>query len=227
MRNFNLGIDLSSWEGRPVANINWDVAKSRGVDMYSIRATYFDYNKDVVDAGYIQNVENAHARGAAVAHYCYYKHSSSSYGDPVRQADFFIRTVAPYLQEGDGLWLDFEDGSNNTPWVGEHVRVLTWLDIVKYTFGEIPAVYTRPNLITAYLYNAYLRPKPTRLCEFPLAIAHWRTSAPYITLPWLPGDEFCWQTCGDEADAIYYGFPVGSGTLGLSMYTQKHRGRNG
>lgn len=95
--------------------------------------------------------------------------------------------------------IDLEDYGTTVSYKGVVRELKTWLDIVETAIGIRPFIYSSPSYIQNYLFT------DTWLSEYPLILANYKTSAPYVTRPWTPLGLVGWQYV-DGADAKYYGF---------------------
>ena len=134
------------------------------------------------------------------------------YCDPIKQADFYLATVEKYGGAGElGPMLDLEDAgaAGIYHFVGVGAVIKQWLDEVEKELKVKPAIYTNLSYVSAYLFN--WRVKEEWLVDYPLILANWGVTAPYVPQPWAPGSWQAWQYRAD-APGNYYGFfsPYGS-----------------
>jgi GH25 family lysozyme M1 (1,4-beta-N-acetylmuramidase) len=125
---------------------------------------------------------------------------------PVVQANFFMDTLNKYGGPGElGPMLDLEDAGSAGIYafngVGQYIK--QWLDAVEYLLKVKPAIYTNLSYVNAYLFNYYT--KEDWLIDYPLIIANWGVTAPWVPQPWAPGQWQAWQYRAD-APGKYYGF---------------------
>lgn len=145
------GIDISHYQG----SIDWDkLAQSREADFplhfIFMKATEGgDHGDDTFEANFAEAGKRGFIRGAY--------HFFSPKTDPLKQADFFIRTVK--LRPGDlPPVLDVEvSGKKSTQELQQ--RIKRWLDRVESHYGVKPILYTSYKFKTRYLndstFNAY------------------------------------------------------------------------
>jgi lysozyme len=161
------GIDVSFYQG----NVNWQAVADSGVTFAFIKATegvqssdeYFDQNW----AGMAQ---------VGIARSAY--HFFMANKDPIDQANNFLRLTQKVWRDGDlPPVLDLE----RTYFMSASVvldRATQWLNAVERAIGLRPIIYTFPNFWESSLGD------PQRLADYPLWIAHFGTTNPYVPGGW-------------------------------------------
>lgn len=145
------GIDISHYQG----SIDWDkLAQNREADFplhfIFMKATEGgDHGDDTFKANFAEAGKRGFIRGAY--------HFFSPKTDPLKQADFFIRTVK--LRPGDlPPVLDVEVSGKKSKEELQQ-RIKRWLDRVESHYGVKPILYTSYKFKTRYLsdstFNAY------------------------------------------------------------------------
>lgn len=184
--DLKLGIDKSQYEGR----WDWAVARNRHIEWVTMRAC--PGQSTPADPYYAEQSEHALAAGVAVSPYQYYKFRKNA----VEQAKFFL-SVATHANLP--ACIDLENYGLNYGYVGVgRAEILPWLEYVEKSTGVRPMIYTSPSFIQSYL------TKDTFLSEYPLLLANYKVSAPFIQPPFTPKNQVAWQFW-DGRDARYYG----------------------
>lgn len=196
-----LGFDISYYEGKTIVACNLTLAKQRGIEWASVRATLDETGKD---SAFVNNYAAFHAADIKVMPYHYYYHRK----DPIKQAQNYIAslTAVGYNLSDLPPLIDLENyGIYNTMYSGEDVQIRKWLDTVEAAFDRRPTIYSNVSGIKT-LYDKL--PRPTWLREYPLFIAYPSGIAPQVPLPYYPNDPMLigWQFGMDNFDAQYYGF---------------------
>ena len=124
------GIDISHWQA------NLDIA-STGAEFVICKATQ---GTTFVDPSCDRHYQIAKRLGLKLGVYHY-----ASGGDPVAEADFFVRNIQGYIGEAI-LILDWEKTQN--PRFHEHASwCIKWLNRVKELTGVKPLIYTSASVI--------------------------------------------------------------------------------
>lgn len=195
-----LGFDKSSYDG----SVNWGLAKSRQIDWTSMRAS-FGKDEDKLFAG-----ESSKALAADVIVVPYHYYIPKKIAAKV-QADKFLACIGKHPTRA---MLDLEDYQSTVAYPGIAEKELrVWLDAVEQTTGKKPFIYTSPTYINSYLLGS------TWLCNYPLIVANYKVSAPYVPAIWTPLDLAGWQF-SSNSDARYYGFEQAKGCALQIIYDQ-------
>lgn len=193
-----LGFDKSSYDGR----IDWSVAKEKGIQWMTIRASY----GLTTDTLYEQESNKALGEGIYCVPYHWYVPRKYS---PVDQANKFL-SVARHSNMPP--MLDLEDYLTTRGYAGIATKELKiWLDTVSQAVGTKPIIYTARGYVNSYLTT------DTWLSEYPLMIANYEVGFPLIPKPWTPDKMVAWQF-RDLADAKYYGFMDAKGCALQLLY---------
>jgi len=188
-----LGIDTSQYDTCPTTN--WKLAYERGIRWASIRAATTGAGaKPKADPMHAVNMANALAAGILRMPYAWLDPRTNGVDQAACYLENRIKGELPDM-------LDLEDTSTIYAY-GRNVvqKIRDWLDIVEAASDMTPIIYSSPSYIQQYL------SRETWLSKYPLWIANYKTSAPYVPLPWSP-DWWGWQYTM-SADANYYGFNV-------------------
>lgn len=152
------GIDISHYQG----SIDWDqVAMHQGAD-FPIHFVFMKATEggDHGDDTFTANFDEAGKRGLIRGAY----HFFSPKTDPLKQADFFIRTVK--LQQGDlPPVLDVEVAGKKSKEELQQ-RIKQWLDRVEAHYGVKPILYTSYKFKNHYLNDPHFD-------AYPYWIAHY------------------------------------------------------
>jgi hypothetical protein len=184
--NLQLGVDKSAWDG----TVDWAAAKARGIEWATIRASFGAKEQDEL---HLSEAANALAAGVHVAPYHWYVPKQGA----IAQAEKFLAST-----KGGDLppVLDLEDYGLTRGYVGiGRQEIKPWLETVELAAGMRPWVYSSPDYITNYL------TADTWISEYPLILANYDASAPFVSKPWTPKGLLAWQF-GDGRDAKFYGF---------------------
>ena len=160
-----MGIDVSHYQ----TVTSWANVASSGIGFAIMKATE---GVTYTDPDFAKSWANSKAAGVVRGAYCFF-HSTD---DPVTEADFFVNTVGP-LSPGDMLVLDLEvtDGNSGATVAAD---ALAWLNRVQADTGVTPIVYTSPSFFDSTLGG------PAGFSSFPIWIANWMVSCPYIPTAW-------------------------------------------
>ena len=197
-----LGLDTSRWSDAPSTpkTIDWNVAKSKGVEFMFTKATESNYWKDpVFDLLYKNAKEAKLLRGAY--------HFFSSKESITDQVDYFWGIIKNDPGELPPT-LDLEDPYPTTKPLARgatlYSQVSVFLERLQNLCGKVPIIYTSPNIIRYYLTNEYA----SKLIKYPLWIAQYIDyTTKYVKYvnpsPWLSWT--FWQY-SDRTEATQYGF---------------------
>ena len=153
----DFGIDVSHWQG----DIDWNAVRNDGYVFAFVKATE---GTSYVDSKFSQNVNNGNSAGLYIGAY-HFAHPDSN--NATAEADHFVDTILPYLQNGKLKLkpaLDLETGSSLgkdklSKWVNE------FMNRVKARTGISPIIYTNSNYANHYLDSS--------VTQWDLWIAHW------------------------------------------------------
>lgn len=152
------GFDLSHYQG----DIDWTALSANLSGKYPLRFVFIKATEggDHSDERFLQNFEAARAHGYIRGAYHFYNPETS----PVKQADFFIRSVQ--LQPGDlPPVLDIEKtGRKNKDNLRRDLKI--WLDRVEEHYGVKPILYTSYKFKNKYLNDSVFD-------SYPYWIAHY------------------------------------------------------
>jgi len=162
------GIDVSKWNG----NINWDKAKSAGINFAIVREGYGKRDPRQVDKKFKDNINGAKSVGihTSVYHYSY----ADSVEDAINEARFCLENIEGFKLEYPVI-IDVEDKEQ----LKLNNRQRT--DIVKAFCSEIEKhgyyamFYCNLNWLNNYLYKDELLPK------YDLWLAQWNIDKPSCT----------------------------------------------
>lgn len=141
------GIDISHYQG----SIDWVQLTTNKTTKFPIHFVFMKATEggDHADDTFPFNFDQAHRYGFIRGAY----HFFSPKTDPLKQADFFIRTVQ--LIPGDlPPVLDVETIGKSTPH-DLRIAVKTWLDRIESHYGVKPILYTSYKFKTAILVIRY------------------------------------------------------------------------
>ena len=163
------GIDISHYQG----DIDWGkLVNSRSAD-FPIQFVFMKATEggDYGDDKFAHNFDLAHRHGLIRGAYHFFIPQT----DPVKQADFFIRTVR--LTKGDlPPVLDVETTGRKS--VSELQKsVKTWLDRVEAHYGVKPILYASYKFKERYLNDSIFN-------TYPYWIAHYYVDSVRYTGPW-------------------------------------------
>uniref|UniRef100_A0A6H1ZAW1 Putative glycoside hydrolase n=1 Tax=viral metagenome TaxID=1070528 RepID=A0A6H1ZAW1_9ZZZZ len=193
----SLGLDVSGLDTKPEAPINWYTASLRGVSWATIRKSS-GLNQDPM---FSLNTKSAQKQGVLAMPYHYYIPKT----DWKKQADAFLDGAYGDLP----ACLDLENYRLIRAYRGIwKAEVKPWLDYVWERTQVQPCIYTAPGYIAAYLQ------RDADASQYPLIVANYNVSAPYIPKPFIPGNWMAWQFRGLD-DGKYYGF---TGALSCALY---------
>lgn len=165
------GIDVSHWQGA----IDWHALRAAGYEFVIIRASH----GTAIDDRFAMHYDGATAAGFVVGGYHYMERG----GDWQAQADTFLEAI-----EGRPLAfvaLDLEDQALDPETTA--VDALGWLRAVEH-----PSAYVYTGLEPAgRLHFAHV----PELGEWPLWVATYGRSKPYVPAPWTTWA--LWQHAGD------------------------------
>lgn len=182
--NFEVfGIDVSKWQGE----IDWDRAKSKGLDFVFIRAGSAGPVGAYEDSRFKENVEGARAAGFKIGVYWFVK--------PGYSLDSQVEMLIALTTWADPDFppvLDVEDHGNLTP-SNLRAKILSFAERIKDHFGKV-MIYTAPAWWNAWVARSHW------FADYDLWIAHWglypANDTPMIPLDWKDAGEICvfWQT---------------------------------
>lgn len=137
-------VDLNHWKGK--VNL-----AALPIDAMITKATGGNgYVDDTCDA----NVQQAIKLGKSWGVYHYFSDGYND-GNPVAEADWFIKNCKGYLGKGQ-IWLDWERGGN--PFINRVDMALTWLEHVRKTTGFKPAgIYMSLSIVKAYDWSPVIK----------------------------------------------------------------------
>ena len=151
------GIDISHHQG----DIQWNMLKQAQHNHFPIQFIFMKATEggDYSDRLFRANFDSAKANGFIRGAYHFYNPKT----DPVRQADFFIRTAR--LQSGDlPPVLDIEVKGRNKERMRSDLKI--WLDRVEQHYKVKPILYTSYNFKMKYLNDSIFN-------SYPYWIAHY------------------------------------------------------
>lgn len=167
------GMDISHFQG----DIDWNKVKQNQSELYPLKFVFVKATEggDLNDDTFGRNFQSARAHGFIRGAYHFYNPSTP----PVRQADFFIRTVK--LEKGDlPPVLDIElKGKKNEKDLKQDLTV--WLNRVEKHYGVKPILYTSYKFKMRYLNDSVFN-------SYPYWIAHY-----YVDSVRYAGEWKFWQ----------------------------------
>lgn len=138
-------LDVSVWQG----DIDFHKVKASGISHVMIRSSYGSYNPSQVDKKFIRNIEGAIAAGMTIGiyHYGYAK----SVAQAEAEADFCLRTIAPYKAHIKfPVAYDVEDSSMNVGATTVANMIVAFANKVRAA-GYIPWLYANLNWARNYI----------------------------------------------------------------------------
>ena len=193
----SLGIDVSGLDTKMEAQINWYTARLRGVSWATIRKS----SGLSQDPMFNQNAMTAQAQNVMVMPYHYYVPKT----DWRKQADVFLNGAFGGLP----ACIDLENYRMIRAYRGIwQAEIKPWLDYVWERTQVQPCIYTASAYITDYLQL------DADASQYPLIVANYNVSAPFIPRPFIPGNWLAWQFRGKD-DGKYYGF---TGARSCALY---------
>ena len=166
------GFDISHHQGK----IDWEQLKRVQHAPFPVRFVFMKASEggDFSDTAFQRNFEQAHEAGFVCGAYHFYNPKT----DPVRQADFFIRSVK--LRTGDlPPVLDIETRPTDVKKLRPDLKV--WLDRIERHYGVKPILYTSYKFKTRYLNDSVFN-------SYPYWIAHY-----YVDSVAYQGEWKFWQ----------------------------------
>lgn len=167
------GIDVSHYQGK----VDWaELAKAQNDEQFPLRFVFMKASEggDLADDAFQANFDSAKAHGFVRGAYHFYNPKT----DPVRQADFFIRSVQ--LQRGDlPPVLDIEQRGSSKSQLQRDLKI--WLQRVEAHYGVKPILYASYKFKTDYLTDSVFN-------TYPYWIAHY-----YVDSVAYEGDWKFWQ----------------------------------
>lgn len=166
------GIDVSHHQG----TIDWKRLSQTRTSQFPIRFVFMKATEggDFADKHFVANFDSARANGFIRGAYHFYNPKT----DPIRQADFFIRSVD--LQSGDlPPVLDIEQKGKDMSQLRKDLKL--WLQKVEGHYGVKPILYTSYRFKTRYLNDSVFN-------SYPYWIAHY-----YVDSVEYQGDWKFWQ----------------------------------
>jgi lysozyme len=166
------GIDVSHYQGK----VNWTELATAQQDPFPIRFVFMKASEggDLADDAFQANYDSAKVHGFVRGAYHFYNPQT----DPVRQADFFIRSVQ--LRPGDlPPVLDIEKRGSDKRKLQRDLKV--WLQRVEQHYGVKPILYASYKFKTDYLNDSVFD-------TYPYWIAHY-----YVDSVEYQGDWKFWQ----------------------------------
>lgn len=163
------GIDISHYQG----SIDWVQLTTNKTTKFPIHFVFMKATEgsDHADDTFPFNFDQAHRYGFIRGAY----HFFSPKTDPLKQADFFIRTVQ--LIPGDlPPVLDVETIGKSTPH-DLRIAVKTWLDRIESHYGVKPILYTSYKFKNRYLSDSVFN-------TYPYWIAHYYVDSVKYEGPW-------------------------------------------
>ena len=163
------GIDISHYQG----SIDWVQLTTNKTTKFPIHFVFMKATEggDHADDTFPFNFDQAHRYGFIRGAY----HFFSPKTDPLKQADFFIRTVQ--LISGDlPPVLDVETIGKSTPH-DLRIAVKTWLDRIESHYGVKPILYTSYKFKNRYLSDSVFN-------TYPYWIAHYYVDSVKYEGPW-------------------------------------------
>lgn len=166
---FNVhGIDISHHQGR----IDWKRLTQARQGKFPVRFIFMKASEggDYADKVFLANFDSAKAYGFIRGAYHFYNPQT----DPVRQADFFIRSVT--LEEGDlPPVLDIEKRGKDEQTLRQDLKC--WLDRIEAHYHVKPILYTSYRFKTRYLNDSVFN-------TYPYWIAHYYVDSVEYRGPW-------------------------------------------
>ncbi|MCC7111994.1 MAG: SH3 domain-containing protein [Deltaproteobacteria bacterium] len=159
------GIDVSYWQ----SNVDWARVADDGVKFAFIRVSD---GLGHVDSKFERNWAGAKDNGILRGAYQFFRSNQ----DPIAQADLLIEKVGT-LEPGDlppVIDVESKDGQSSATIAR---KVGQWLDRVEAALGVRPIVYTGPYFWRDQVAGADFD-------QYPLWIAHYGTSCPYVPPTW-------------------------------------------
>ena len=166
------GFDISHHQGK----IDWEQLKRVQHAPFPVRFVFMKASEggDFSDTAFQRNFEQAHEAGFVCGAYHFYNPKTN----PVRQADFFIRSVK--LRTGDlPPVLDIETRPKDVKKLRHDLKV--WLDRIERHYGVKPILYTSYKFKTRYLNDSVFN-------SYPYWIAHY-----YVDSVAYQGEWKFWQ----------------------------------
>jgi lysozyme len=167
------GIDVSHYQGK----VDWaELAKAQNDEQFPLRFVFMKASEggDLADDAFQANFDSAKAHGFVRGAYHFYNPKT----DPVRQADFFIRSVQ--LRRGDlPPVLDIEQRGSSKSQLQRDLKI--WLQRVEAHYGVKPILYASYKFKTDYLTDSVFN-------TYPYWIAHY-----YVDSVAYEGDWKFWQ----------------------------------
>jgi len=177
------GIDISHWEG----HVDWDTffASDHKQRFIIFKATEsYNFVDQEVKANWAALAGRPIIRGAY-----HYFHASV---DPIKQADWFLKTVGDFSSGTLPPILDLEkkDASANKT----QSRAGTWIKTVEKATGLKPILYTSPGFWAEKLaaWGAF----DWTVNHYPLWLAHYGVAAPVLPKGWKRWDFWQYATDG-------------------------------
>lgn len=187
------GIDIS--QAQLASAIDWKSVKAGGHDFAIIRATQGIADKDTA---FVRHMDAALAAGLRVGVY----HAFIASLDGAAQADFFHKTIYPYLDHlSFPPAIDVELLNGQSPrTLADRLRAMC-LTMEALT-GQKPMIYTAPGWWNGYVGSQW----DVYFATLPLWTAHWTTAEePLLPRPWRRGTWALWQWQVDENGIPGYG----------------------
>ncbi len=167
------GMDISHFQG----DIDWNTVRQNQSELYPLKFVFVKATEggDLNDDTFERNFQSARAHGFIRGAYHFYNPSTP----PIRQADFFIRTVK--LEKGDlPPVLDIElKGKKSDKDLKQDLTV--WLNRVEKHYGVKPILYTSYKFKMRYLNDSVFN-------SYPYWIAHY-----YVDSVRYAGEWKFWQ----------------------------------
>lgn len=167
------GIDISHYQG----DIDWGMLKQNQSERYPLKFVFMKATEggDLNDDRFVHNFQSAREHGFIRGAYHFFNPSTP----PLKQADFFIRTVR--LEEGDlPPVLDIEvRGKKNEQELKRDLML--WLERVEKHYGVKPILYTSYKFKMRYLNDSVFN-------SYPYWIAHY-----YVDSVRYAGEWKFWQ----------------------------------
>ena len=114
--------------------------------------TFLKYMADLKQDGILRGAFHFHRKATTAA----------------RQAEHFVRTIAPVIEPKDVLALDIEEGGETA------AQIIAWLDYVQAQFSNLMLIYSRKNILDPI---PMTESQKTRLKQIPIWTAGY---------PWFP-----------------------------------------
>lgn len=163
------GMDISHFQG----DIDWNTVRQNQSELYPLKFVFVKATEggDLCDDTFGRNFRSAHDHGFIRGAYHFYNPSTP----PVRQADFFIRTVK--LEKGDlPPVLDIELKGKKSNLDLKH-DLIVWLNRVEKHYGVKPILYTSYKFKMRYLNDSVFN-------SYPYWIAHYYVDSVRYTGEW-------------------------------------------